>query len=453
MRILITFYYLNNLGGIINNQEGLVAGLRELGHDVTTKLLVWKDSIKTSKSARSLEQETGAMGMRFDQELGWTWPAGARFPYKGKHNIRRWREFASRFDLIIWQIPVPTTQKGNQGNHDWLELYDVPVKQIVYTHDGNLRDGYPWLYAVLPHLTGAVGVHPCAYHGLADLPLPRAMAFSAQQNVAERVARARASREPRGGWFSLQTFKGWKHVDDLVRAVPHMRNSEQMNLAGGGLHYYYMTSQDKLRENYRVAPERDPDIASEWHGQRIWDVAEAHGMEYIGYITNARRDELMLQHKLLIDPSWSRGYAKVGDHFNRTSVEGIIGGALPVARNLGVSTREDGVGEFFRPLENYVMIPYDATPRHFAEIVDDALSWPASLREEMVERGRTEILPHFEAVRSAQTFVDMAEGRPAGVYRRESDRGRHCPEMEAESRRVLREFFGAPPAAATEEAA
>jgi hypothetical protein len=85
--------------------------------------------------------------------------------------------------------------------------------------------------------------------------------------------------------------------------------------------------------------------------------------------------------------------------------------------------------------------------------VDDALSWPASLREEMVERGRTEILPHFEAVRSAQTFVDMAEGRPAGVYRRESDRGRHCPEMEAESRRVLREFFGAPPAAATEEAA
>ena len=440
MKILITFYYLNNLGGIINNQEGLVHGLQALGHDVKTRVLVWKSSIKTAKSARSLEQEKGTMGMSYDQELGWTWPAFMRIPYKGKYNIQRWKDYASQFDLIIWQIPVPTKQRNNAGNTDWVELYDLPVKQIIYTHDGNIKD-YPWIYKIVDKLHGAVGVHPCAYHGLKDLPLPRAMAFSAQMNMGERIRKADQTRSKRSGWLSLQTFKGWKHVDDLVRAVPHMKNKEQKLLAGGGLHMYYMTSKDKMREVYLADVSRDPDMKPSWKGRPIWEIASEHGMEYYGYITNKKRDELLLTTKFLIDPSWSRGYASIGDHFNRTSIEALICGALPIARNLGVSTNEEGWGEFFTAGENYVMVPYNATPGAFADIVDDACAMSEKERKEMIARGR-EMLGYWEAEFSAQTFIDLAKNKPAGVYAEQGIvKGTLNDEMKSDSSRVFNEFF------------
>ncbi|HEV8493863.1 MAG TPA: hypothetical protein VGR76_16415, partial [Candidatus Angelobacter sp.] len=73
MKILITFYALNDLGGIINNQEGLYAGLRELGHTVEVKELHWKDKILKS-TADTSKKLVGTMGMKYDQRGGWTWP-------------------------------------------------------------------------------------------------------------------------------------------------------------------------------------------------------------------------------------------------------------------------------------------------------------------------------------------------------------------------------------------
>ena len=439
MKILITFYFLNNLGGIINNQEGLVAGLRELGHEVETKCLVWKDKVRVSSARRSLEQDVDATGMSFDQELGWSWPASARIPYKGKHNLRRWKEYASQFDLIIWQIPVPTKQAANRGNTDWLELYDVPVKQIIYTHDGNIKD-YPWIYKIVDKLHGAVGVHPCAYHGLANVPLPRAMAFSAQQFMAERVAEANKNRSTKNGFLSLQTLKGWKHVDDLVRAVPHMQNDQPKLLAGGGIHWYYMTSKEKMRKEYICSKDRDPDAKKSWIGKAIWDIAMNAGLYYLGYITNSEREMHMRYSKFVVDPSWSKKYAQVGDHFNRTIVEGIINGCVPIARNFGVATNEEGLGEFFLPGENYVMIPWDATPKEFAEAVDSAANMSKKAREQMLESGRG-MLHLWDSKFVAQTFVDLANGKPAGVYKRKNDRGKFSEEMEAKSNEVFDEFF------------
>src|SRR4051812_30641673 len=102
MKILITFYELQDPGGIINNQEALFCGLKELGHDVDVRLLVWKSSIQVNKGNRALAQQTSAMEMKYDQDVGWSWPANMRVPYKGKYNIQRWKTFASTYDLIIW---------------------------------------------------------------------------------------------------------------------------------------------------------------------------------------------------------------------------------------------------------------------------------------------------------------------------------------------------------------
>lgn len=186
MKILCTFYQICDFGGIINNHEGLVEGLKRLGHTVDTVELCWKDKVSTQKR-KDYGQETSATGMVYDQRYGWIWPEENRFAYKGKENLKKWKEKASKYDAIIWQIPVPSKNKANQGNHDWPELYDLDIPQVVYVHDGNFQQGYPWIYEIVDKLTAAVGVHPCAYHSLIDLPLPRGLGFSSQIDARKRI--------------------------------------------------------------------------------------------------------------------------------------------------------------------------------------------------------------------------------------------------------------------------
>lgn len=419
MKILITFYALNDLGGIINNQEGLYAGLRALGHEVAIKELHWKEKI-TDSSPDTSKKIKGEMGLLYDQRGGWTWPKWSKFPYKGKYNLKRWKDYASTFDLIIWQIPVPTKQRANFGNLDWLELYNVPVKQIAYVHDGNFEAGSPHLYAIMKHLTGVTGVHPCAYNSLKVVPLPRAMTFSSQMNIDERIAAARASHTTRDGCFSLQTFKGWKHVEDIVRAVPYMKDYP-MTLAGGGIQWYYMTSKDKCKEAFKVDRKYDPDCDKRNVGKPIWDIAIKHGMDYLGYIHNEERERQLHAHKFLIDPSWSVRYAANGDHFNRVVVDAIIAGAAPIARPLGIAHDVSGIGDLFRPDQNYFMIPMGVTPKEYAERInyyvamDDPVGGSGKAAQ-MVERARAETVPHFDYRKVAQSFIDLANGKPAGYH-------------------------------------
>lgn len=441
MKILITLYPLNNYGGIINNQEGLYAGLRELGHQVDVRLLIWKDDIRVQAARRSNEMEISEMGVQYEQELGWVFPANMRFAYKGKENLKLWKEFVSGYDLIIWQIPVPTHQRENRGNLDWLELYNVPTKQIAYIHDGNMEDSYPWIAAVQDKFCGAAGTHPCAYQSLISLPLPRALVFTAQKDIEARQKAADSAKAKRDGWFSLQTFKGWKHVEDVVRAIPYMSKYPKV-MAGGGLHRYYMTSKDKLKDTYVCSKTYDPDVDKKWIGKSIWSRAEAYGMEYLDYVTNATREARLAQARFLIDPSWSKKYAEYGDHINRVSIDSLIAGAVPIARNLGIATNEKGIGEFFRPNETYCMIPWDYNPRMFGEMVDEFHNRPASKLRAIVEKGRAEIVPLFDYRRVAQAFIDLANGKPAGVYKKKGDRGFFNPEMKKASDEALEEFFG-----------
>jgi glycosyltransferase involved in cell wall biosynthesis len=440
MKILITFYDLNDLGGIINNQEGLIAGLRALGHDVTVRKLVWKTEVRTARSGKG-DKIHGEMDLLYDQRSGWTWTGDRVFAYKGTRNLKRWKEFASRFDLIIWQIPVPSKAKANLGNLDWLELYDVNVPQVAYVHDGNLRDGAPHIYAIQHHLSGVIGVHPCAYHALASVPLPRAMAFSPQMNIEQRIKEADSALKERTGFFSLQTFKGWKHVEDLVRAIPHMnRNIKPRIIAGGGIQWYYMTSPDKTKPAFRVNVADDPDCCVADVGKRIWDLALEYGMEYLGYVHNEQREDTLQSVRLLVDPSWSTKYAKVGDHFNRVVVDALIAGAVPVARNLGISTNEEGIGELFKPDEHYFMIPYDATPKEFATYMEAYHTVERRHHRDMVMAGRRELVPHFDYRCTAQAFVDMAAGVPAGYYGG-FDVGGYDSEMAEAGERLVNGFF------------
>src|SRR5579859_5001828 len=150
MKILCAYHGVpKNPGGIVNHQELLGNALQQLGHTVEMRSLVWTEKIVSrSEPSRKLPQELGlSSGMLFDQELGWFWPREKRIPYKG--SIQAWHDLAIKFDLIIWQTPVPTLRNDTEGNSSWPNLYDLPgVKQLAVIHDGNVMDSYPWIYEI-----------------------------------------------------------------------------------------------------------------------------------------------------------------------------------------------------------------------------------------------------------------------------------------------------------------
>lgn len=442
MKILCAYHGVpKNPGGILNHQEVLGNAFQEMGHTVDMRCLLWTESISrvSSEVNRKLKQERGiSSDMLFDQELGWFWPASKRLPYKGAANVARWKEFASNFDIIIWQTPVPTKKNDTEGNNEWPLLYDLPakVKQIGVVHDGNLPDSYPWVLAIAGNLAGMVGVHPCGFAGAQRVPVRSAMIPNPHWRPLERAQAAPNSG--RNGWASVQTFKGWKHVPDLVRGVPYMDLAYNKVLAGGGIDYHYLTSIDKMKPAYEASTAYDPDLLPELQGQRIWDLAIKAGMKFHGYIDNAARNKLFREAKFMIDPSWSRKYAKSGDHFNRTPVEGIIAGCVPIARNIGVSDNERGEGLLFKPDENYVMIPWNATPKEFGSAVDKAVRMKEKDRLRMLENGWN-ILNEFDSRKVAERYIAFAKGKkPEKWY---CVKGATDATMQAEAQKVMKEHF------------
>jgi hypothetical protein len=208
-----------------------------------------------------------------------------------------------------------------------------------------------------------------------------------------------------------------------------MRPDYKKVLAGGGIDYHYMVSPDKTKPSYL-----------DGRGARIWDNAVAEGMDYRGFVSNTERDALLRNAKYLIDPSWSRKYAKSGDHFNRTPIEGIIAGCVPIARNLGISDNLQGEGLLFKPGVNYHMIPWDATPKQFGEQVDSIMSLSEKRRLSMLEEGRL-LLPRFDALTVAQAYVDFARGKNPNGALGYCKMGKENAEMRAASAKVMEEHF------------
>jgi glycosyltransferase involved in cell wall biosynthesis len=292
--------------------------------------------------------------------------------------VTNWKKYTDEYDLIIWVVPVPSKKKLFPG---WEDLYNLKKSQVMVIHDGNLNKLYPHAYDVMPMIRAVVGVHDCAYNSIKEntawatrlIPNPQIITRMRDVNFKNRDDSV----------FSAQTFKRWKRVDDLVRAVPDIRG--RVRLAGGGIEYHYMTG-EKQKPEY----------------EGIWKRAIDSGMNYLGYVTSGTMDDLLAKSKLLVDPSWSKNYAQYGSHFNRTFVDGIINGCLPAGRDLLMD------GNSFFPNEDYVTIPYNATPQEFAEKVNEALALTDRQYTKKVRALQEQVRLHFDSVLVAKQYLDFA---------------------------------------------
>lgn len=417
MRICLAFYPIMDPGGLTNNNSNLCAGLQELGHETDTILLLPRTTVPRNGVSGGKGTVCPYTGFEHDQMRGYTWPVKACVPYRGE---ALWTAIdrLNTYDLIIWQIPVPTKKQENLGNMDWMQLYKhATPPQVAYVHDGNLIDGYPWMSLIAPYLKGVGGVNHAALHSCKQLSVKYSLTPSPQPVMEMPDLSLSAWQEKYPGFLSLQTFKAWKHVPELVAAIPHVSQGVLKYLAGKGIDYHYLTSKTKCK----------------WPG--IWDAAVAEGMEYLGVITNHMRDETLRGLTCLVDPSWSKKYATIGDHYNRVTVEAIKCGALPVVRPLGISTNLEGQGEVFKAGVNCYAIPQGCTPAQYGEALTEACTLPYNAWSKLMENA-AQLLPMWDRKNVAQTFIDLSRG----IHEYE---GVTTPKVNIGTMSAVAHFFGA----------
>jgi len=421
MKIMVAMHVFNNFGGILNHNEQLIAGLKDLGHDVTFAYL--KTTTKPNYSVdTSMRSDAHADGYELGEGTGLPLHQGNGYvsPYysiKDKDSIAKFVKEANKHDILIWQSIFGFKQSATEKDKSWLPMIeDVTAKQIAVIHDGNLKKLYSWIHRVTPHLAGLACVHPAAMKQADFMPVPRNMILN-PQDVSEVEPVPFTDRVNK--LLAPQTFKRWKRVDDLVAAVPYIEG--RVYIAGDGMERAYMASEEKCKPEYYCTKELDPDATEDRLGKRIWQNAlDTKKMAYLGFITGADRDKILNTSKFLLDPSWSLTY---GEHFNRSIVDAMRVGCVPIARNYGISDNPMGCGTLFLPGKNYFMIPHDVTPKQFGGFVNQYFNVSEEMYLDIVDANK-EVIKNFDRRKIAQQFINLALGKKDSGYYDKAETGR-----------------------------
>lgn len=404
MKFLITTMQIQQWGGIINHTEQLIHGLRELGHTVDLVQLVWTDHVLGAKRSPNKDRYGPGAIYNVSQYEGWLWPEGKRIPYKGKRNIELWRRYASKFDAVIHQIPVPTVRKDNIGNLDWLGLYDTDTVNIGVIHDAWFQRRNPHLIAVSDFYDYVVCVHSASYRNT-KVDIPRVMILNPHY-IPEDYREKCIPYNRRGKSFlSCHYWKKIKRMDGIVRAIPYIDMDIAKILGGTGIEYFYMNSKTGKCKYFNEV------------GVPIYDEAVEYGLDYVGVLSAEQVSSKLGRVRTSVDPSWHEEFAKFGEVWLRSQIEAAVHGAVLCATNLGAAGNVEGSGEFWQANKNYVMIPYNCKPWEFAEYINHANNLSAreglSLQEEAFK-----ILPPWDRKTVAQQYVDLVDGTGGGYYDR-----------------------------------
>ena len=436
MKIMMVMHTFNNFGGIINHAEHLLAGLKELGHEVTFAYLKPNKQVKSVEIPTTLKEgyEIGVgSGYPVHQGDGWIAPY---YSYKVKESIEQFIRDANTHDIVIWESIFGFKNKDTEQDLNWLPMIEkITAKQIPIIHDANLKKLYPWIVLFEKHFSGVACVHPAAYESADFLNVPRALILNPQDIDGVPATPPFSGRENK--LLSIQTFKRWKRVDDLIRAVPYM--PEVKTLVGGyGIEAAYMMSKDKCKEEYYATKDYDPDVTADREGKRIWENAENSGnFEYLGFISGGKRDEILATSKFLVDPSWSNTF---GEHFNRVVIDAMRIGTVPIAINFGVSNNEEGMGVVLKAGVNYCMIKKSSTPKEYGQAITNFCNMSeADYRQ--IQLNNYELIKQFDRKVIAQHYIDLADQKPTGYLNEVLVKSNHDPSIHQKAQEMFDEHF------------
>lgn len=409
MKVLVTVFDIQDYGGIIQHTELLMRGLRELGHEVTFRILRNADrpSYRTAgilgdeawqwSAAGDVGKETNSQGedVMVSQKYGWR---RAIVQCYGGSRLAEYRALANSHDLVLHELPVPKPDPEGY----WLEMYrKIKPPQIAIAHDAHYRTLYPHMLEIAKYLTGVACTNHAGYRALEYLPVPRAFVASGHVPRNWKAQPAWGARQRR--FVSAHIWKRWKHMDLVLRAIPHLTRKTRHVIGGDGIERRYMTSKDKCRDAYK-----DLD-------KPIWDKAILAGMKWRG---DMKQEDLLIAYedsRLMVDMSFSKKFAALGNHFNRSTFDAYNGGCVPLCTAENMAEQEAQV-KLFEGGETHLEIGAKCSPLALANMIDMSLDMEERTASRIIRNGRELLTEKFHYLKSAEAYLLLAKGKGAGIY-------------------------------------
>lgn len=468
MRILIADFEIAKYGGIVEHVTAKVKALKALGHVVdiaqlsaaATTQKTYDNKVKKFEDgtfSEGLKVNSQNGGYEYDEATGY-WknnyygfflPPSNRIGVFEKNALERWHNLVENFDLIMWNfMPTKSSAWGKGDFSFWWKFYDLPtdkIKQILIAHDAYFDVRASNVTALREKILFIECAHIAAYRCCEHLGIPRTLLLNPRylEQGAKMPIKMMQKREI--DFFAAHIFKSMKHVDDLIRAVPHFNQKSEysVQIAGSGIEQAYMVAPTKCKEPYKVSRKRDPDIDSEYLGQKIWDVAEQYGMEYLGQISSEEVNRKLRNAKFAIDPSWAAHYSQYcRTHINGFIIEAMLNGCYPVLRDyrgLMKGVNEDLYDPLFENI-NAIIIPWDATPKEFAKALKKAERMsPAKYLKDTRENFA---LVHelFNAKNNMKEVIRLVKGGKK-LVNKELEKGKDSPTVKKITKEIMEDFY------------
>lgn len=468
MRILIADFEIAKYGGIVEHVTAKVKALKALGHVVdiaqlsaaATTQKTYDNKVKKFEDgtfSEGLKVNSQNGGYEYDEATGY-WknnyygfflPPSNRIGVFEKNALERWHNLVENFDLIMWNfMPTKSSAWGKGDFSFWWKFYDLPtdkIKQIFIAHDAYFDVRASNVTALREKILFIECAHIAAYRCCEHLGIPRTLLLNPRylEDGAKMPIKMMQKREI--DFFAAHIFKSMKRVDDLIRAVPHFNQKSEysVQIAGSGIEQAYMVAPTKCKEPYKVSRKRDPDIDSEYIGQKIWDVAEQYGMEYLGQISSEEVNRKLRNAKFAIDPSWAAHYSQYcRTHINGFIIEAMLNGCYPVLRDyrgLMKGANEDIYDPLFENI-NAIIIPWDATPKEFAKALKKAERMsPAKYLKDTRENFA---LVHelFNAKNNMKEVIRLVKGGKK-LVNKELEKGKDSPTVKKITKEIMEDFY------------
>lgn len=410
MRVLIADFEIAKYGGIIEHVTAKVKALKSLGHSVdiaqlsasATTQKTYDNKLKEFSSGRfqgKLKTNSQNGGYEYDEATGY-WknnyygfflPPSNRIGVFEKNALERWQNLIKEFDLIMWNfMPTKSSAWDRADFSFWWKFFDLPtnkIKQIFTVHDAYFDVRASNITALKEKVLFLECAHIAAYRCCEHIGIPRTLLLNPRFLKEGAKMPVRMMDKRKIDFFAAHIFKSMKHVDDLIRAVPYLNSEFVINedgndvrpysvqIAGSGIEQAYMVAPTKCKEPYKVSLKRDPDVSPKLIGMKIWDLAEAADMEYLGQISGEEVRQKLLNSKFAVDPSWAQHYANYcRTHINGFIIEAMLCGCYPILRDYKGLVDDGGKGLYDPLFDNIkaIVIPWNATPKQFAEALKKA---------------------------------------------------------------------------------
>ena len=395
MKVLMTIFDCMDIGGIGADVDWKIRGLEEAGHKVDIVMLKNADiDPKMRGRTTQVGATEGPNGLQIHPRAGFF--GLPVVGYGSKKRLRKlWKRF-EKYDTIIHEIPGPDPAKTKDDKGYWHMLYDHDVPQIISAHDANFRDLYPYLIKVAPKIKGISCTNQAGYKALSWFPAPRA--FIGAPHPVLDWSKQKPWDDRKKNVVSAHVWKAWKRHDLQVKAARYLEDSHLI-LCGSGIEYHYMTSKNKRKEKYGD----------------IWERGLKAGMEYRGMIASPDLQKLYRNSRVMLDTAWSKKFYALGCHFNRSIIEGYNNGCVPIV--ITENMNEEGFQlQMFKAGRTHFEIKADHKPKELAQLIDHVANLDQEEADEIVHRGRKVLKKFFDYRKTSLQYLDLAQGKPAGVY-------------------------------------